>query len=132
MNIVLDASAGIELILNRPQSGKISEILEQCSTVFSSDLYKAEVANVLWKYNRSGLLPREKLPELLNFAQDLVDEFMDIKDYNDESLLESIRQDHSVYDMLYLTLARRTGSLLLTLDKQLNKIASKAGIETAL
>jgi predicted nucleic acid-binding protein len=32
--------------------------------------------------------------------------------------------------MLYLTLARRTGAILLTLDKPLNTIAEKEGIET--
>jgi predicted nucleic acid-binding protein len=44
---------------------------------------------------------------------------------------EAIRLDYSAYDMLYLTLARRTGALLLTLDKPLNRIAKREGIETA-
>jgi predicted nucleic acid-binding protein len=42
---------------------------------------------------------------------------------------EAIRLDYSAYNMLYL--ARRTGALLLTLDKPLNRIAKKEGIETA-
>ncbi|GHU95390.1 hypothetical protein FACS189479_08920 [Spirochaetia bacterium] len=37
--------------------------------------------------------------------------------------------DYSAYDMLYLTLARRTGATLITLDKLLNSIAEKEGIE---
>jgi predicted nucleic acid-binding protein len=32
--------------------------------------------------------------------------------------------------MLYLTLARRTGAVLMTLDGPLNRIAEKEGIET--
>jgi predicted nucleic acid-binding protein len=47
-------------------------------------------------------------------------------------LNEAIRLDYSAYDMLYLTLARSTGALLLTLDQPLNKIARKEGIETIL
>ncbi|MFP4563819.1 MAG: hypothetical protein ACLFRY_10990 [Spirochaetia bacterium] len=33
-----------------------------------------------------------------------------------------------VYDMLYLTLARRTGSLLLTMDQRLAESARDAGV----
>ena len=49
---------------------------------------------------------------------------------NTEALIESVRVKHSVYNMLYLTLARREGATLLTLDKKLLTLAKKNGIET--
>ena len=131
MIIVLDASAGIEIVLNRPQSSRLKKYIEDCRKVISSDLYKAEVTNTLWKYLRAGLLSKEKCIELLRLAQDLVDEFHDISENNHESLLESVRLNHSSYDMLYFTLARRTGALLLTVDKKLISLAKKADIEIA-
>jgi len=39
--------------------------------------------------------------------------------------------NYSAYDMLYLTLARSLGATLLTLDRGLNAIAKKEGIDTA-
>jgi len=41
-----------------------------------------------------------------------------------------MRLSCSTYDMLYLTIARRMGATLVTLDKSLNTIAEKEGIDT--
>jgi predicted nucleic acid-binding protein len=62
-------------------------------------------------------------------SENLIDEFIPISENNLEALNEAIRLDYSAYDMLYLTLARRTGAVLITLDQPLNKIAKKEGIE---
>ena len=131
MIIVFDASAGIEIVLNRPKSSNLRKYIEDCRKVISSDLYKAEVTNTLWKYQKAGFLSKEKSIELLRLAQDLVDEFHDLGENNHESLMESVRLNHSSYDMLYFTLARRTGALLLTVDKKLISLAKKENIEIA-
>jgi predicted nucleic acid-binding protein len=65
----------------------------------------------------------------LELSENLIDEFVPISENNLEALNEAIRLEYSAYDMLYLTLARRTGAILLTLDKPLNAIAEKEGIE---
>lgn len=130
MNIVLDANAGIEIILNRSKSSLLKEYITKCQKVISSDLYKAEITNTLWQYIKAGLLSKENGNSLLNLASDLVDEYYDINENNTESLIESVRLNHSSYDMLYFTLARRTGAVLMTLDKKLLKLSEKEGIET--
>ncbi len=130
MTGVLDANAGIEIILNRPKAVHFKEFINQCKKTISSDLYKAEVANTLWKYINGGYLSKDKAIELLQLAQNLVDEYYEIDKNNSEALIESVRVKHSVYDMLYLTLARREGAILLTLDKKLLILAKKNGIET--
>jgi len=50
MNIVLDASAGIEIALDRPRASIFNQNLLSAEKTISSALYKAEVANVLQKY----------------------------------------------------------------------------------
>ena len=130
MIVVLDASAGIEIVLNRSQSSQLKKKISDCRKVITSDLYKAEVTNVIGKYVRAGLISDEKGYDLLNLALALVDEYHDISEYSTESLHESIRLNHSSYDMLYFTLARRSGALLLTLDKKLIEIALREGVET--
>jgi predicted nucleic acid-binding protein len=130
MIIVLDASAGIEIGLGRDNSQRYKELIEQASKVITSDLYKAEITNVLWKYVKAKLLTKDVALQRLQYCLNLVDEYIDITENNQESLIESIRIDHSVYDMLYMTIARRNGALLITQDKKLKEVAKEQGIDT--
>jgi predicted nucleic acid-binding protein len=57
----------------------------------------------------------------LELFENLVDEFVPVSENNLEALNEAIRLDYSAYDILYLTLAMRTGAILLTLDKPLKQ-----------
>lgn len=128
MIVVLDASAAIEIVLDREKAGGFRAHIIKAAKVITSDLYKAETANVIWKYVQTDLLKKEHANRTLELCMGLIDEFMDISENNEESIHESIRINHSVYDVLYLTLARRTGAILLTLDKKLNMIAAENGI----
>ena len=128
MIIVLDASAAIEIALNRSKSKHFRTYLSNCQKVITSDLYKAEITNVFWKYVKARLISREVGGSLLDLSLNLIDEYYDISQYSTEAYYESLRLDHSSYDMFYFTLARRTGGKLLTLDKKLKLIAEKEGI----
>lgn len=130
MILVLDANAGIEIALDREKATILNSFLDRADKVVTSDLYKAETANVIYKYVRSGLLSKDQAIEKLNFCDFLIDEFVDIATNKEEALLESIHTNHSTYDLLYLTLARRTGARLLSLDKRLNALATAMGLET--
>lgn len=129
MIIVLDASAGIEIALSRERAELYGNKIEKASKVITSELYKAETANVLWKYNISGLLSKEEVQKRLKYCDELIDEYIDISENNEEALNEGIRMRHSVYDLLYLVIARRNGAILLTQDKKLQKIARETGVE---
>jgi predicted nucleic acid-binding protein len=72
--------------------------------------------------DKGNYIQKEDCNKLLELAENLIDEFIPISENSLEALNEAIRLDYSAYDMLYFTLARRTGALLLTLDQPLNKI----------
>lgn len=129
MIIVLDASAGIEIALSRDNAEQYEKRIEKASKVITSELYKAETANVLWKYNIAGLLNKEEVQKRLKYCDDLIDEYIDISETNEEALNEGIRIKHSIYDLLYLVIARRNGAILLTQDKRLKQIAEEKGVE---
>ena len=78
MIVVLDASAGIEIGLGRDNSQKFKELLEKASKVITSDLYKAEVTNVLWKYVKIKLLTKDVALQRLQYCLNLIDEYIDI------------------------------------------------------
>lgn len=129
MTIVLDANAAIETVLQRPRSGPIQDLLLSSSKVITTALYKAEVTNVMSKYVKGGYITKDTAITLLECTVDLIDEYADLSDYCIESLHESLRLNHPAYDMFYLVLARRTGSLLVTLDRKLLDLAVQEGLE---
>jgi len=128
MIIVLDASAGIEIVFGRERADAYKAQVLKARRVITSDLYKAETANVIWKYVKAGLLKKENAIVTLELCINLIDDFVDISENNEEAINESIRLNHSVFDLLYFTLARRNGAMLLTLDKKLNELSEKNGI----
>jgi predicted nucleic acid-binding protein len=132
MTVVLDASAGIEIVLNRSRSAQFQEYIEKSGNIISTDLYKAEITNVMWKYVKANLITKEKGSELLILAIDLIDEFHDMQAYYIESFCESVRLNHPAYDLFSQLLARRTGAVLLSADTILNTLAINEGIETYL
>jgi predicted nucleic acid-binding protein len=130
MTLILDASAGIEIVLEQPRSGDFSKEIEMSDGVISSELYRAEIANVIWKYVKAGLLEKDQAKKTLSFAENLVDHFVPLSENTEETLMEAIRIGHSPYDILYYTLARRNGAKLLTMDKKLKLMCQNSGIET--
>ena len=69
-----------------------------------------EVANALWKLQRSG---------------SLVDQFEPYRELQVEALALACHLDHPVYDCLYLALARREAARNLTADQRLQRLANQ-------
>lgn len=129
MIYVMDASAGIEIALDRESAGKFRAKLESATKIITSELYKAETANVIWKYFRADLINKETALRTLKYCDDLIDEYVDISTNYEEALLESMRLNHPTYDLLYMTLSRRKGGILLSMDKKLKKLSAENGVE---
>ena len=53
-------------------------------------------------------------------------------DLEDEVKFVKSKLDHTIYDMLYLILARRNSAVLLTMDKKLKGAALKSDVEVSL
>jgi len=128
MIAVLDSNAALEVVLKREHASLFSEALASADKTVTSELYRIEVVNALWKYYRAKYINAAEAKRLLILSEGLVDEFVPIADYTIEALSESLRLDHPAYDMLYLTLARRFGAVLLTLDNRLRGLAKGEGI----
>ena len=129
MIIVLDASAGIEIALDRGNASLYNSYILGASKIITSNLYKAETSNVIWKYVKAKLLLKDKALLTYKFCEDIIDEFVDLSENVEEAISESMRLNHSTYDLFYFTLARRHGAILITLDKKLNEMAIENGIE---
>ena len=130
MIIVLDSSAAIEFSLQRPKAKKIETYLANTEYIIAPDLMVSEITNVFWKYHNFEDFPLKKCMSLLEITMNLIDRFYSTKELYQEAFAFSCQVSHSVYDIMYLILARRHNAHLLTLDKKLQKLATAQSILT--
>jgi len=93
--------------------------MEKNEKVIAPQLFIAEMNSAMSKHIKAGEYTIDMAHAMLREAHNLVDEFFDMQENYIEALDEGIRQDHSSYDMFYLTLTRRNGATLFTLDRRL-------------
>ena len=128
MNIVIDASAAVGLVLAMPGTENFSATLEQAALVIAPDLFVAEVCNAFWKYRKAELLPMERCEQALEHALSLPDRIELSNTLHLEAFSLSCRHLHPVYDALYLVLARRNNAVIVTLDRRLAALAGRLEI----
>ena len=126
--IVMDASAAMA-IAGKTEKGKaLASLMLDGEQIIAPDFYHCEVGNAVWKSRMFGGFSDEEATAVLQSAIGLVDEFLPMGDLLAETYGEAARAKHSIYDMLYLVLARRTGATLFTLDKKLADICREAKV----
>jgi predicted nucleic acid-binding protein len=128
LKIVLDASAAVEVALNRRKAKQLAAILEQSEEVLSPDLLIPEGVNAIWKEHHFGGLSLSICDEALSILPDLANTLVSSREIYRQAFLLSRTARHPAYDMFYLALARREDAALLTLDGALKKEALREGI----
>jgi predicted nucleic acid-binding protein len=124
-SLVLDASAVLRLITHDPIASGWVEQVGQAPLVLAPELMLTEVANALWKLQRSAGLAGMDPQQLLADAADLVDQTEPDRHLQVEALALACHLNHPVYDCLYLALARREAAFLLTADQRLQRLADQ-------
>jgi predicted nucleic acid-binding protein len=129
--MIVDASVAIKWFIEEDRSDEARSILAG-EAVHAPGVIRIEVAHVLWKSARRGILSIEALSAALaamerNFplpapTDGLIRPAIDLMK----------RIDHPVYDCLYLALAEREGIPLVTADERQYAAARKARIEARL
>lgn len=128
MIIILDASAAIEIVLQRSSCKPFENYLTESDWIMAPGLFIAEVSNVFWKYYKFSNLPLEQCEKAIEYAVDLPDEYCDDRTLYKEAFLLGCKVSKPVYDMFYLVLARRNSGYLLTLDKTLASEAKNQSV----
>jgi predicted nucleic acid-binding protein len=130
MNVVLDASGAAEIVLRRANAVDFYNTLMRSGKVLAPDLYVADVANTQWKESRRFNTPQGLCEEMIQDCIGYVDEFVLSGDLWKDALRISFDFNHSIYDMLYVALAKREGAILLTVDEKLREICGKLSVRT--
>lgn len=117
--VVLDASVVVKRFFEEAHSKAAEQGVARADERLAPDLIWAEAANVIWKRQHRGDLTAEAatdlaqhmlaLPVVVHPSADLVPDALDL----------AVRLERSVYGCLYLALAVRTASALVTGDLRL-------------
>lgn len=131
MTIVLDASAAIEVALNKELVSDFRRALNDADLVLAPDTYPAEVTNVFWKYASHSGVPVVQCHAGIASCLNLVDAYVSTTTLCREVLAESVRTKHPAYDLFYLVAARRNGAGILSKDRRMLEVAGKLAIKIA-
>ncbi len=121
--LVLDASAALRLLEGLEAAEPYREAVAEADLVLAPELMLTEVANALWRLQRSGQLERPDMLQRFRAARQLVDVIEPDRTLQEEALALAAHLDHPFYDCLYLVLARRHVARLLSADRRLLTLA---------
>ncbi len=128
--IVVDASAAVELILERPAAPPIAATLAAENVVHAPEHFHVEVLSALRRRAIHGMLSDHRAEEARSDLRALRVERHAVLDLEDE--IWGLRDRLTAYDAAYLALARRLDAPLLTLDAGLAAVAREDGRLVAL
>ena len=134
---MLDASFLAKLVLGEEGSEEARGLARSWArsgeVVATVDLALPEALNTVWKHClRIGDISRD---EAVDIVEDLLKLWRTLRVYPSskvarEAFALALEEDITVYDALYLQLARAVGGGLATFDKKLSRIAAKYNVPT--
>ncbi|MEG0302375.1 type II toxin-antitoxin system VapC family toxin [Gordonibacter sp.] len=130
--IVLDCDAAVNIALETTQGNALRALMVEGEKAVAPSLLHAELTHAFKKYVQAGVLSAQEAVLRMRKAQLLVDEYCDDAANCAEVIAESIRLNHSTYDVFYFVLARREAATLFTLDRKLQKLCLDNGVNCVL
>lgn len=125
---VIDASSLAKYVNREPNWTDIENyLIDECITV---DLAVKEVINSIWKRVLRGKLNSDDAYKVFQgFIENLMVKVVDQEDVLDEAFKISLKHNHTVYDSLYIALAKKMKLELVTSDKRQRDVAMKENIK---
>ena len=115
---VVDASVAIKWYLPEVHDSAARRLLSGQQVLWVPDLIFPEVGNILWKRVRAGQLTEEESQTVLNSFVDLNLTVIAYSSLVLPALAIACQAHRTVYDSLYLALAIREQTLMVTADEK--------------
>lgn len=116
---VVDASVVIKWLIPEVDSAAARRLLEKDYTYFAPDLLFAELANTTWKKVRGGHLSHEQGQRLMADFGTIAVESIPCRALARDAYSLAVSTGRSAYDALYLALAMRLDTQMITADERL-------------
>ncbi|MGQ4891283.1 MAG: type II toxin-antitoxin system VapC family toxin [Candidatus Njordarchaeia archaeon] len=132
--IVIDSSAFAKFLLGEKNWETIANILKSGEDIYSVDLLSIELTNVIWKYlvlyKRITVEQAKALYEQMNkLINKKVIILKESKIYLREAFRISCDANISIYDSLFLAMAKILKARLITSDKKQYKLGLKLNLD---
>ncbi len=132
MSLVVDTDVIAAALLGEPGRGRqAGKLLAFGERLLAPAHWQAELANVVWKATVMGLLPVEAVAELIATAARLPIESVAVTALWRGAVARAIVADHPVYDTLFIELAERSGTRVVSYDRALRKKFADLVVEPA-
>ncbi|MFQ6095743.1 MAG: type II toxin-antitoxin system VapC family toxin [Candidatus Bathyarchaeia archaeon] len=131
--IVIDASTLAKFILKEEGWEEVAEQLK--AGTISVDHVVKEVANAVWKRFRQGAVSREESKIMLNALNEIRERAVKVEGelpYLDGASEIAFNRDITIYDSLYIAMAKEKGLKLLTSDETQVSVANAENVATIL
>jgi predicted nucleic acid-binding protein len=115
--IVVDASVALCWFARENDTVAANRLIRSSADLIAPSLMLAELANGLWKKTRLGEIGADIASAAMNEIRRFVPQFIELADLAAPALALARELDHSVYDCVYLALARRRAAPFVTLDR---------------
>ena len=116
MTLVIDASVACKWFFEEDGSAEARALAASDASFIAPDMILVECANAAWRRVRSREIPRAQAQALLKTLPHWFDSLVPADRLYEAAFEMACELGHPVYDCLYLALAERDGTRLVTAD----------------
>jgi predicted nucleic acid-binding protein len=122
--IVVDASVALCWFARETETLAANQLIAGENSLVAPSLLLLEFANGMWKKARRREIADDLVGAGMREIRRFVPQIVDIADLSGSALALARELDHSIYDCVYLALARRREAPFVTLDRRfVDKVA---------
>ena len=133
MNLIIDASVLVKFFVPEVLSSKAEQLLASVEKgsvrLFAPDLIYAEAGNTLWKKHRLKELTQSEVGKITNLIISIPLKVEPSKALFPLAIDIAIAYDVTVYDALYLSVAKVYETQMMTADSKLFDLAAKTDLK---
>lgn len=126
MILVIDANVGLKWFIEEPRSPAARKILDKGASFIAPDIFIPEICNVVWKKVKNQEITAKQGEAIVTNVPMVLDRIVPSSEVAGRAFALAVQFNHPVYDCLYLALAERESSTLITDDAKLVTLAKKA------
>jgi predicted nucleic acid-binding protein len=123
VRVVIDASLALKWVLDEPESE--AAVALRGEDLLAPALWLAEAANALWRRSRIGDITADEAGSYLSELMNAPVASLAVEPYLEAALALATEIGHPVYDCLYLALALRHETHVVTADRRFANAASR-------
>ncbi len=117
MTLVIDASVACKWFFAEDLSAKARALAASHASFIAPDMILVECANAAWRRVISGEIPRTQGEAFLKTLPHWFESLVPTNGLHESAFQMACALSHPVYDCLYLALAEREGTRLVTADQ---------------